>query len=123
MEKVCFALPLAALQKQPADQPARLAIYVHGGLNSKEDSHTRIRKMAPYFRENDIHPLFFTWKTGVLDGIGDMLQDALRNIFRCLPEMRYDGIVDKIKEAIAEARGRTDTAACANLLVKPLWPK
>jgi hypothetical protein len=120
-EHVCLALPGRWLSKLPDDRPRQLAIYVHGGLNSENDSITRIRLMAPYFRENGIYPLFVTWKTGVLESIGGILDDALREIFRGQPEMRDESIAEKIKEALAEARDRSIEVACENLLVKPLW--
>ena len=120
-EHVCHSRPTDWFRGLADNRPRKLAIYAHGGLNSEEDSLTRIRLMAPYFRENGIYPLFITWKTGPLESIGGMLQDGLREIFRGQPEMRDEGIVDKIREAVAEARDRSIEVACANLLVKSLW--
>jgi len=94
---------------------------VHGGLNSEADSLIRIRMMAPYFRENGIYPLFVTWKSGALESIGGILEDSVREIFRGQPEMRDEGVADKIKEALADARDRSIEVACESLLVKPMW--
>lgn len=49
----------------------RIVIYAHGGLNNEQDSIDRIRIMAPYFKANGIYPLFITWKTGLLESIGN----------------------------------------------------
>lgn len=121
VEQVCLTLPQQWLTKLPGDRPPKLAVYVHGGLNDEQDSLTRIRMMAPYFRENGIYPLFVTWKTGAMESIGGILEDALREIFRGQPQMRDEGIADKIREAMAEARDRSIEVACENLLVKPMW--
>jgi hypothetical protein len=121
VEHVCLTRPKAWLGGLPAGQPRKLAIYVHGGLNSEADSIKRIRVMAPYFRENGIYPLFVTWKTGPMESIGGILGDSLRDIFRGQPEMRDEGIVDRIADALAEARDRSIEVACENLLVKPMW--
>jgi hypothetical protein len=121
VEHVCLALPQQWFAKLPGDKPRKLAVYVHGGLNSEGDSINRIRMMAPYFRENGIYPLFVTWKTSALESIGGILEDGVREIFRGQPEMRDEGIADKIKEALAEARDRSIEVACENLLVKAMW--
>jgi hypothetical protein len=121
VEQICLTRPQQWLAQQPGDRPPKLAVYVHGGLNKEEDSLTRIRMMAPYFRENGVYPLFITWKTGALESVGGILEDALREIFRGQPQMRDEGIVDKIREAMADARDRSIEVACENLLVKPMW--
>jgi hypothetical protein len=121
VERVCLSQPIDWFDKLGADQPRKLAVYVHGGLNSEADSLIRIRMMAPYFRENGIYPLFVTWKTGALESIGGILDDSVREIFRGVPEMRDEGVADKVKEALADARDRSIEVACENLLVKPMW--
>jgi len=122
VERVCYTEPSDWLmKKREANQPRRLAVYVHGGLNSEGDSLTRICMMAPYFRENGIYPLFITWKTGVLETLGNILKDAWQEVFRSRPEMRAEGIADRIKEALGEARDRAIEAACEKLLVKAMW--
>src|SRR5690606_32660342 len=114
-------LPKQWFGSQPAAQTPKLAIYVHGGLNSEEDSVKRIRIMTPYFLANGIYPIFITWKSGALDSIADILSDSAREIFRGQPEMRDEGIIDKVKERLAEARDRSIEVATERLLVKPMW--
>ena len=120
-EQVSLSQPSDWFDALPAKQPRKLALYVHGGLNSEADSLIRIRVMAPYFRENGIYPLFVTWKSGALESIGGILEDSVREIFRGQPEMRDEGVADKIKEALADARDRSIEVACESLLVKPMW--
>src|SRR5690606_18075940 len=81
----------------------------------------RIRIMAPYFLANGIYPLFITWKSGALESIADILSDSAREIFRGQPEMRDEGIIDKVMERLAEARDRSIEEATERLLVKPMW--
>lgn len=55
----------------------KLVIYAHGGLNSEAAAIARVRVMGPYFEANGIYPLFYTWRTGVLETLGGALADAL----------------------------------------------
>lgn len=55
----------------------KVVIYAHGGLNAEEDSIQRIRVMGPYFQANGIYPLFYTWRTGILDTVAGALDNAL----------------------------------------------
>uniref|UniRef100_I2Q584 Cysteine protease n=1 Tax=Desulfovibrio sp. U5L TaxID=596152 RepID=I2Q584_9BACT len=121
VERVCRTEPATWLGNEPSDKPCKLALYVHGGLNSEEDSVQRIRIMAPYFRANKIYPLFLTWKTGALESIGGILEDSTRDIFRSLPSMRDESVMSKVREALDDARDRTIEVACEHLLVKPIW--
>ena len=118
-ERVCVDGPGAWFDALPARLPRKLAIYVHGGLNDEADSLTRIRMIAPYFREKGIYPLFVTWKTGALESIGGILEDSAREIFRGQPEMRDEGVADRIRQALAEARDRSIEVACENLRSSP----
>jgi hypothetical protein len=116
-----FELPKQWLASLPAQQSPKLAIYVHGGLNSEEASIKRARMMAPYFLANGIYPLFITWKSGAMETVGDILSDSTREIFRGQPDMRDEGIADKIRDKLAEARDRSIEVATERLLVKPMW--
>lgn len=121
VDRVCRVNPAQWFAGRASDGPPKLAVYVHGGLNSEDDSVMRIRMLAPYFRANGIYPLFVTWKTAALECIGDMLEDKAREIFRFLPSMREAGMLDRIREGVSDVRDRTIEAACENLLVKPVW--
>lgn len=65
--------PLDWLKAQGAD---KLMIYVHGGLNSEEASITRIRAMAPYALVHGIYPLFISWRSGPMETVGDLVEEA-----------------------------------------------
>lgn len=71
------AWPLEQLQAWRAshpDEPARLVLYAHGGLNSEDEAITRAREMAAPFIENRIYPIFIAWKTGPLESLKNLLK-------------------------------------------------
>ncbi len=101
-----------------SDSPS-IAIYAHGGLNDEESSIQRIQTMAPYFKANGVYPLFFTWKTGFLDSLLNILEDSTARIFH-----RAEGLEDLIEDAKRKALDvldRTLELACENLGVKAIW--
>ena len=65
-------LPDRWFRAQPADQPKRLLIYVHGGLNSEADGLKRCQALGQVFERNGCYPLFVVWKTGLLESLGDL---------------------------------------------------
>ena len=68
--------PLAWLERTKSE----LLIYAHGGLNSESASITRIRAIAPYAIEAGIYPLFVTWRSGPLETVSDLVEEALASV-------------------------------------------
>jgi hypothetical protein len=118
VKETAYTLPRAYLTAAPRP---KLAIYAHGGLNNEAASINRIRMMTPYFIENEIYPLFITWRTGILESIIGIFEDNLRSIFSADMAMTEGGFFDRLKEQIAEARDRAIEAASRHLLVKAIW--
>ena len=50
----------------PKEQPPKLVVYAHRGLNNEDASIDQIRRLTPYFEANCQYPIFLTWKTGFL---------------------------------------------------------
>ena len=50
-----------------------LLIYVHGGLNSPEDSARRIAAMKDVFKENKIYPFHIMYDTGIVEELKDLI--------------------------------------------------
>ena len=46
---------------------SNIAIYDHGGLNSRADGIDRARVLGPWFEANGIMPIFVVWQTGFLE--------------------------------------------------------
>ncbi|MDX1811438.1 MAG: C1 family peptidase, partial [Gammaproteobacteria bacterium] len=99
----------------------KLAIYAHGGLNSEEGSLNRIRVMAPYFKANNIYPLFITWRTGFLESIGGILEDFISGGTSSGQVMPSQGMWDSVKQAVRDAINRSIEVAAGNVVVKPVW--
>jgi len=99
--------------------PPRIALYAHGGLNSEGDSIGRIRTLAPYFVENSIYPVFLTWRTGTLESLLSIMQDATGRLFP-RPEGWRD-VLDAARDQASEVLDRTLEVACQNLGVKAIW--
>jgi len=74
------------LNKSPKNR--KIVVYAHGGLTCEEDAINRARIMAPYFKENGIYPVFLVWKTGALETIKNMLNDAIDSILKGDPSIQ-----------------------------------
>jgi hypothetical protein len=58
----------------------QVAIYDHGGLNSRADGIDRARVLGPWFEANRIKPIFVVWQSGLLESAADILKTALEKI-------------------------------------------
>ena len=88
--------PLAWLK---AKSTPKLMIYVHGGLNSESASILRTRVIAPYALENGIYPLFFSWRSGALETISDLVEETFARIgLTSGSEARSGGWLDRVTE-------------------------
>jgi hypothetical protein len=113
------AKPTKGAQAAKAARTLKLVLYAHGGLNAEGESLQRIRVLAPYFLANGIYPVFFTWKTGAAETIGDMLGDLKGRIFGTAGA-RAEGWLDQLREATAEARDR-GVEAVARQFARGIW--
>jgi len=80
-----------------SDKYDHLLLYAHGGLNSPEDSATRIAAMKETFKANRIYPYHFMYDTGLMEELGDV-------IFRNGEEVgeRVGGPVADVKDFLIE---------------------
>jgi hypothetical protein len=95
-----------------------VVMYAHGGLNDEAASIRRARILGPYFEANGIYPIFFTWRTGFLESLKDILGDVAKGV---PSQAGWRDILESVKNAAAEARDRTIELACQELLVKAIW--
>jgi len=97
----------------------KVVIYAHGGLNTESASLRRIRVMGPYFATNGIYPLFYTWRTGVLETLGGLLFDAVGDVAApALAGRTFSDAKDGLLETVAHQvrwtwREMKDNAALA----------
>ena len=114
LQDIVLANPRSWLEKGNK----KIVLYAHGGLNSEEDSFARIRILAPYFKANNLYPIFFSWRTGFSESLMNITGDALKGI---QPQGAWKDIWESVKHAANEAKDRAIEAACQNLLVKAVW--
>jgi pimeloyl-ACP methyl ester carboxylesterase len=114
LQDIMFANPRSWLK----NTGKKIVLYAHGGLNSEEASLSRVRVMAPYFKANGLYPIFFTWRTGFLESMTNIMGDTLQGI---PPQGAWKDIWDSVTNAATEAKDRTIEVACQNLLVKAVW--
>jgi hypothetical protein len=68
------------LEWMKANKSHKLLIYAHGGLNSESESISRVRAIAPYAIDAGIYPLFITWRSGPLETISDLVEEAFARL-------------------------------------------
>ncbi|MCC8937416.1 C1 family peptidase [Bradyrhizobium sp. Arg68] len=59
---------------------SHVAIYAHGGLNSRSEGLDRARVLGPWLEANDIMPIFVVWQTGFFESAADILKGAVEKI-------------------------------------------
>jgi pimeloyl-ACP methyl ester carboxylesterase len=111
-EVVCQAQPLAWFKHH--NGPKHVALYLHGGLNSEEESINRIRILGPVFEQNNIYPIFLTWKSGWQETIRGMLSDKFDQLFGAELQRGIGDFLD-------EARDRTLEVFSREVLVRSMW--
>jgi len=116
LDRVVYEKPLG--WAEDPNKEYQLVFYAHGGVNDEEESIKRTRILGPYFQVNGAYPIFFTWKTGFLESLGDIIGDEIRGIE---PQGAWRDIWESVKDAAKEAKDRAIEAACQNVLVKAVW--
>jgi predicted chitinase len=99
--------------RQQADKKKRLVVYAHGGLNSESAAIMRARVMGRYFLQNGCYPLFMVWKSGLLESLTDILQDAITPR-ATQPGLAGNWLSDNLSDPLLEKTVGRGAA-------KPLW--
>ncbi len=118
VRELVYDLPRAWIK---SEGKTRLAVYAHGGLNSEADSIKRIRVLAPYFVQNGIYPLFITWRTGFLESISGILENAVSKFFGLGPEEMARGWWSSVVDKLQDVKDRAIEVAAEEFLVKAVW--
>ena len=112
LQQQVYALPDAWFRSQPAQQPKRLVLYVHGGLNSEAAAIKRASAMGRFFIGNGCYPLFLVWKTGLLESVGNIFADKVG---------LQPALAGSLREAITERTDRLVEKTIGRPLARPLW--
>jgi hypothetical protein len=97
----------------------RIVLYAHGGVTRLAGGLARASIMGPCFLENDVYPIFAVWQSGVEDTIRNILEDQFAGQKQALGPAGNQ--LDRLLEAMAEAKDNFLEAIIARPLVKPLW--
>jgi hypothetical protein len=95
---------------------SHVAIYDHGGLNSRADGIDRARVLGPWFEANHIMPIFIVWQAGFLESAGDILKGALE-------KLGVPAEADKgwLRSKIDEVKDRAFEVFARDAGVKAIW--
>ena len=115
------ALKIVVEEKTRSDGHGRIAVYVHGGLNSEDGAIRRVRCMGPWFVANGIHPIFVVWRTGVMEAIGQIGQDEAKKFEEQVRSIRARGFGEAIVETAREAFDRAFEVAAEKFIGKAIW--
>jgi hypothetical protein len=111
LQQQVYALPDQWFRTRPANEPKRLVLYAHGGLNSEDDAIKRASAMGRFFVGNGCYPIFLVWKTGLGESIRNILEDSRQR----QPAVAGAGewFTEKTDQLIEKTIGRP--------LVRPVW--
>ena len=118
-------LPMQWLAKGPN---RKLVIYAHGGLNSEEAALHRAAKLGPILLENGIYPLFYVWKSGLAETLGNILQEAARGVLGLPADGPASGWLEELHERtkrwlnhLTEATDTTFEEVCQAAHARGVW--
>jgi len=107
------------IQKSPKNR--KITVYAHGGLNSEEDSINRVRVMAPYFKANNIYPLFVIWKTGLSETLNNIISESGNAITDQDLDPENASRAEGLSEWVSDKTDRAIEAIARGLQAKGLW--
>ena len=96
----------------------KIAIYAHGGLNSRDSGVKRAQILGPWLQANKIRPLFVVWQTGFLESASDILRTALA---RQTPEEQARRVEGWMLDLLEEQRDRAFEVFARDFGVKAIW--
>ncbi len=110
-----------ARKKITGEKRQHLVFYAHGGLTNEDHAIRHIRKVGPNFEKNGIHPVFFVWKTGILESLKYIAGDFLTRITGREEDLRAEGVLQDIADILKEKRDRTFELAARQLVGRAIW--
>ena len=100
----------ACLQKSFRRRPRtwkkkRVALYLHGGLNSESDVAKRVVAFRDVFLQNEIYPVHIMWESSAMESLKGLINNAITG-----DDQRSGGAADwlkKVRDRLVEAKDRT----------------
>jgi hypothetical protein len=75
-------LPRTLAKAKAQGKKLKLLFYAHGGLVSESNALDEAQRNIPWWRENEIYPIFFIWETGFFEILGQRLGFAQHQLER-----------------------------------------
>jgi hypothetical protein len=69
-----WRLEQALREAQAAQRPLHLLFYAHGGLVAERTGLDSAARYIPWWRQNNVYPIFFVWETGLAGTLGALLR-------------------------------------------------
>ncbi|MDW8370916.1 MAG: C1 family peptidase, partial [Geminicoccaceae bacterium] len=99
----------------------KLAIYVHGGLNSEKKAVERAQVLGPLFLRNGIWPIFVAWRSGLGETLAAQIEDLGRAVLEGLGLRAGRTALERFKETLGEIRDKTIEGLAGNGIPRALW--
>lgn len=100
---------------------SKVAIYVHGGLNSEKKAVQRAQVLGPSFLRNGIWPIFVAWRSGFGETLAAQIEDLGRAVLEGLGLRAGRTALERFKETIGEIRDKTIEGLAGNGIPRALW--
>ncbi len=88
-------LVIEDVRKAAAGGISKIAIYAHGGLNSRDEGVKRAQILGPWLLANKIYPIFVVWETGFFESAGDIIKLGVEKL-GIAPERVEGWVLDKL---------------------------
>lgn len=115
VERVSYSLPKKWMEDTSG---LDVVIYVHGGLNSEKASLRRAQVIGPYFVANGIYPIFITWRTGIVETLGNILSEFFGSL---QDDSRAGGLLEDVRVKFKEKLDRTLEITSKKAGGKSIW--
>lgn len=73
LDQIIESIKLFRQDQGDKTRPTKVMIFVHGGLNTLENSIERAIDQYPTIKEDNVYPVFINWRSGPLTSYGDHL--------------------------------------------------
>ncbi|MEZ4660857.1 MAG: caspase family protein [Caldilineaceae bacterium] len=91
-----------ALQNRTPNAPLRIVFYAHGGLVGEKTALMQAYDHAPWWRKNNVYPIYFIWETGLWPTFFQSLRGSRdRALSR---EAFTDGFIERLARGAGGAR-------------------
>ena len=98
-----------------------LVFYAHGGITDEQSAIRHVTRLGPAFEANGILPVFFVWKTGILESLRHIGADHISSFQEKLDGMRSEGLAESLIDSFREKRDRTFELAARQVIGRSVW--